>query len=480
MRIKKNSFVGYSTVYLLLLAISVAATIICLDDNSRPAGYEKLYLLPLSATLCFMFFCFYLIKDKITNNIPNILLIVFTTLRNVITPITMVIDSYESSLGIPNAENVQKAILLVFYETIAIYAFLFLYNNIKSGRKIKITTNIGESKQIFNLLFYGMVGASILALLLVPQLRSQYYTIFTNDITHIVQEEATYSVGTVLRILATLGEVCLGAVRIVLPTFVIYKIACKGQTAVNLILALCMVLVQCLFMNDSNAYILMVMISQFLLVYKLFPKYKRAIVVGLTVFSILFLVLLYINRFMMDHYATSLSLFLQSYLPGVANTAGIFNVIPEHNFFQIFEDIFVAIPFKSTFGYSGWAQSINAIWQEANNCMGQIMPTIAGSYYYFGFWLAPILSCFFVYVANRLNKKMKNEGNVMLYAVQVYLMMYSVATPFVYNGCIYFQCILQRVIFMYIVAKFAPFKFSDIKHLDKDIEGQEKYERVTV
>lgn len=465
MKIRKISFVGYFTVYLLIFVLSIVAMVMCLEDKGKPAGYEKLYMLPLSFVLCFIIFYFYLMRDKLTDNIPNILLVVFMTLRNVITPLIMVTDSYRSSLGIPAADNVEKAIFLLCYETIAIFIFLFLHNKVRLVKKVKFLFNIHESKAIFRILFYSMVGVSALALILVPQLRSQYYSIFTKDITHLVQQNATYKVGTFLRILSTLGEVCLGAIRIVLPTVIIYRIACKGQSFANLMLALSMVLIQSVFMNDSNAYILMVMISQFVFVYKLFPKYKRLIVGGLTTFSVLFLGLLYVNRFMLDHYAASFSLFLQSYLPSVANTAGIFNVTPEHNFFQLFEDIFVAIPFKSTFGYSGGAESINQIWQEANACKGQIMPTVAGSYHYFGSILSPILSCFFVYVSTRLNSRMKIENNVMLYAVHVYLMIYSIATPFVYNGCIYFQCFLQRVIFMYVVGIFAPMKFTDVDHL---------------
>lgn len=465
MKIRRTSFLGYSTVYILIFALSIVVTVMCLEDNGKPAGYERLYMLPLSFTLCFIVFYFYQMRDKLTNNIPNILVVIFMTLRNVITPLVMVTDSYRSSLGIPAAENVEKAIYLVCYETIAIHVLLFIRNKVKIMRRVKISANIRESKTIFRVLFYGMLGVSALALILVPQLRNQYYSIFTKDITRLVQENTTYNVGTVLRILATLGEVCLGAIRIILPTYMIYKIACKGQSFANLLLALGMVLIQCVFMNDSNAYILMLMISQFLLVYKLFPKYNRLIIGGLTTVSVFFLGLLYINRFMLDHYAASFSLFLQSYLPSVANTAGIFNVTPRHNFFQLFEDIFVAIPFKSTFGYSGGTESINQIWQAVNGCKSQIMPTVAGSYHYFGALFAPTLSCFFIYVSTRLNSRMQYENNVMLYAVHVYLMIYSVATPFVYNGCIYFQCFLQRVIFMYIVGVFAPIKFSDVKHL---------------
>ena len=472
MSISKRNFPFNTTIFTLIILVSMVSVSLCLEDMDRPSGYKNLYLLPLSFLICVATFFFSIISNKkITQNIPNILVIILLFIRNTLTPIVMVWDSYKSSLGIPNSQNVENAIGLITYETVSLFLFLYLRKTIFI-RKIRFVRKINrESYGVFKIVFVGMLLICITALILIPEFRTQFYSIFTKDITHLIQEEANYNVGTILRVLATLGDICIGAMRIILPTYIIYKIALKGQTVKTLILALFCVFMQCLLMNDSNAYILMLMISQFLLVYKLFPKYHKMIIIGLLVFSMAFLIILYINRFMLDHYGASMSLFLQSYLPSVANTAGIFNIKPKHNFWQMFIDIFVAIPFKTTLGYTGNATSINTIWQETNGCKGQIMPTIAGSYYYFGSILSPFLSCLFISIANKANEKLNGEDNVMLYAVYIYLMIYSAATPFIYNGCIYIQCFLQRMIFMFIVAIFSPLHFSDIEHLK--IKGEE-------
>lgn len=451
--------------FFVISIISIKSIYMC-AVTTQPSGYEKLFLLPLTFTTGFLIFfnVVFSSKEDLTDNIPYILVILLGFVRNVITPMYMITDSYVSSLGWVNPQNVEKAIYLVAYETIAIYVYIVLSRYVRMFN-FKIKPNIKHSTGVFNVIFLCMVVVSGLALILIPAFRTQFYTIFTSDITHIVQEEAEYNVGSILRILATLGEVCIGAIRIILPTYFIYKCALNGQNAKNLILSLFCVFAQCIFMTDSNAYILMLMISQVLLVCRLFPKYYKKIFKILVFLTVGFFVVLYRNRFMQDHYANSTSLFLQSYLPSVSNASGIFNIGVSNKLSQLFVDIFIAIPFKSSFGYNGGLISTNLLWQKINDCKGQIMPMVAGSYYYFGFWLSPVMSCFCISIANRLNKKLKCEQNVMLYSVYIYFMIYSAATPFVYNSCIYFQCFLQRVIFMIIPALFSTFKFSDIMHL---------------
>lgn len=346
-------------------------------------------------------------------------------------------------------------------------SFCLYYFECRNKKTQNSRSVIFESLTAYKCVLYSMVFLCIIAFITIPQIRSQYYTIFTKDITHLVHEETNYNVGSLMRILATLSEVCIGAVRLLVPSSIIYHLSLKGQSLKNLVLSVLCVLSQVLFMNDSNAFILMLMVSQFLFLYRLFPKYQKQIVRGVALFSVAFIVILYFNRFATDHYGKSSSLFLQSYLPSVANTAGIYNMEQRHDLLQVFKDIFVAIPFKSTFGYRGNVMSTNVLWGTANNARGQIMPNVAQSYYYFGSVLSPLLSCVCVYISIQINKHLKKEDNAIKYATLQYIMVYSASVPFVYNSCIFMQCFLQRMIFMLIVAIFAPFKLSSLKHLQE-------------
>lgn len=463
----KSIMMRYLVITSIVFYFSVYSIISIIDCSNLPNGYELLIFLPASYLICFFFIISQLyIRKKIVENIPIVLTMVLLALRNVITPIFMVKDSFVSSLGIPSAENARRAIVLTTYETIALSIAMYFFENktYNSKRMKKIQL---ESITTYKTVLYFMVALCVVSFLIIPEFRSQYYTIFTKDITHLIHEETNYHVGSIMRIIATLSEVCMGAVRLLVPSSIIYHLAKKGETFRNLLLSIICVLSQVFFMNDSNAFILMILVSQFLFLYRLYPKYHKLIVRSISCFSVIFLIVLYINRFSTDHYSKSFSLFLQSYVPSIANTAGIYNMQPKHSIVQIFKDIFVAIPFKSTFGYKGNVLSTNNLWGAYNNITGQIMPNVAQSYYYFGSILSPLLSCLCMYISIRINKILKNEDNAIKYAVYQYIMVYSAAVPFVYNSCIFMQCFLQRMIFMLIVAVFAPFKLSSIKHLQE-------------
>lgn len=467
MKLTKINLVKLS-IYIVLILSSVYAIYLCSNDLSRPAGYENLFLLPLSFLICIGLFYFTLFRNRtILENLPCVLMVVLTFLRNVFTPIKMVTDSYISSLGIASAESAKKAIWLVFYETLVIYIYVFIVEKYRFKQK-GITLPIGKkNKQIFNVLCMMMLGISVMAIISVPAMRTHYYSIFTSGYTGVVQDISSYRGNALTRILGTAGDMTISAVRYVFPCYLFYKLASKGQTIVHVVVSIMIVLLQSLFMTDSNAFIFMLMISQMLFIIKLYPKYQKGILIGLSCMVMVLALLLYFNRFALDHYSKSISLWLQSYIPGVANTAGVMNITPKHQIGQIFEDIWVAIPFKSFLGYSGNASSLAQMWGEVNNCSNQIMSTVGQSYYYFGTMFAPLLSCVLIQISRKCQKRIYNVDNALLSAAYIYLMIYSVATPFIYNFCIYLHAFLQRIIFIFILAYFAPCCFSDIKNMQR-------------
>lgn len=467
MKLSKINLVKFG-IYIVLIISSIYAINLCSSDISRPSGYEKLFLLPLSFLICIVLFYFTLFRNQsILENMPCFLMMVLTFLRNVFTPIKMVTDSYVSSLGIASADSAKKAIWLVFYETLVIYIFVFIVEKYRFKQK-GITLPVGkENRQIFKVLCMAMLGISVLALLIVPVMRTHYYSIFTAGYTGVVQDVSSYRGNALTRILGTAGDMTIAAVRYVFPCYLFYKLASKGQTIVHIAVSIMVVLLQSLFMTDSNAFIFMLMISQMLFIVKLYPKYQKGILVGLSFMVVVLGLFLYFNRFALDHYSKSISLWLQSYIPGVANTAGVMNINPEHQLGQIFKDIWVAIPFKSFLGYSGNVSSLAQIWGEVNNCRNQIMSTVGQSYYYFGALFSPLLSCVLIQISRKCQKRIYDVDNALLSAAYIYLMIYSIATPFIYNLCIYLHALLQRIIFIFILAYFAPCRLSDIDSAQK-------------
>lgn len=460
-------------IYIALLISSFHAINLCLGDTGRPAGYDKLFLLPLSFFISIALFYFSFFREQlIVDNLPCFLMVVLTFLRNVFTPIEMVTDSYVSSLGIANAQAAELSILLVFYETIIIYLCVFISQKIRFKQSLLKVSFVKENVHLFNILLGIMIAIAVISIVLVPALRSHYYSIFTSGFTSTIQDDSSYRGGVLTRVLGTGGDMAIAAVRYVLPCYFFYKLAYRGQTMLHLMVSLVIVLLQCFFMTDSNAYILMLMISQVFFIIKLYPKYQKLILIGLASMVLVLAFAMYFNRFALDHYSKSISLWLQSYIPGIANTAGVMNIKPSHRILQIFDDIWVAIPFKSFLGYSGNTMSLAQIWIQTNNCRGQIMSTVGQSYYYFGVLFSPIISCFLIQKSRKCQKKTQSIDNALLSAAYIYLMIYSAVTPFVYNFCIYLQAFLQRTVFIFLIAYFAPYRFSELERL----RAQEAYE----
>ncbi|MGN0316824.1 MAG: hypothetical protein ACI4E1_02700 [Lachnospira sp.] len=454
-------------IFIFIVLVSLYVFVSCLYFSHYPYGYEKLYLLPASYLIGVLLFYSYFLRNEIVYVMPNILFLVLLFIRNVITPYVMITESFTSSLGSIDGNNINVSIWLITYETVVLFIFVFLCEKymVKPILK-KIDTGLTPSSQVFKLLMYGMIAIGISALIFVPSLRTHYVSFFKAGYSGVIQNDVTYRGNFVLRVLGTAGDIFVETSRFIFPVYVFFLLARKGQSLLRLIICLVIVLLQSMFMTDSNAYILMLMVCQLVVVSRFFPKYRKGLVTITVLFSLVFMTVLYFNRFALNHYSKSLSLFLQSYFPSVANTAGVLSMSPNHSFFQLFRDIVAVMPFKNALGFSGTINSTAQLWQETNNCRGQIVSTIGESYYYFGAMFSPILSCFFIWLSKKINKKIFETSNPIMFAVLVYMMAYAVLTPFLYNGCIYAKSLLQRVIFMLIAAWFCPLRISDLDSND--------------
>lgn len=465
MDIKAHNVTSKWILYIVLEVLSVIIFFDLVGNREILDSYKYIYLLPLSFFVVNTIFWEKITNGSFAKKLPIYIIVFLIFLRNVVTPYIMLEDSFVSSLGIPSYNNATHAIILISYETVIVYLFLYIKLRVSVRKILPLSSfKIKQREAMFRLIFWGSILVSVLALILVKEFRTQYYTIFTSDITHLISQTANYRSGSLMRVLATGGEILISALRLVLPSILMYKLAWK-DTLPRLFMCFFLIFLQCLFMNDSNAYILMLMMSQLFFVYYLFPNYRKFIIGGVVVVSFGFLALLYINRFALDHYGASWSLLLQSYIPSVANTAGVFELNSTHNIGQIFVDIFDAIPFKNfIFGDIENVKSISRIWNSENKTSGQIISTIGQSYYYVGNILSPLLTCLIINFSLNIYKKINTTDNALMLAIYIYLGIYAAATPFVYNGLIFIQCLFQRAVFMVIIAYFSNYSMNELAH----------------
>lgn len=454
----KNLFLFFGIV------ISVIAFCVCLLDEDTPNCYKNLFWLPLAHALILSVCYLRLLKGGFYADIPVLIILATLTVRNAVTPLVMATETYVSRLGIPASEKeVNTVIWLLVYESIAVVVTMFvcLHNPASVKRRIVVKVGIDTNILFRGILLSGVI-ISILSFLILPELRTQYYTIFTSDITNIVSEDMEYSTG-IKRALATACNLIIEATRLTLSTAIICWLRKRGETSKNYFFSILVVLAQFFFMNDSNAYIIMLMFSLYILIYKLYPRYSKASLKYLVIIGIVFCILMYVNRFSQDMYGESLSLFLQAYFPGISNFTGIFRLAKpdiSEAFNQLLIDLYAAVPFRSTlFGYDGSLVSLPDLWQQANNASGQIIPNLAQSYYYFGAVLSPLLPVIMTVWAFGAFKKSKNTENPYMFSFYTYMTIHTCFSLFMYDFYIFTRTLLQGMLFMYVFACFSKDKF---------------------
>ena len=453
-------------VYMIVVAaISFAATITCaINTRSLPDSFKGLWYLPLFNTLVTVIFVSVIMRGNFYFDIPILLITSLFTVRNAVTPLVMSVTTCASRLGIyRDSRMINLAIAMFLYETVTVYAYLYFIRKKTLKNKIHISFPWRAPSGLFMLMLTGGLIVSILAFIVLPELRTQYYTIFTDDITHLAHDTANYG-GGIKRALSTSANIIIEATRLSLSSYLIFKLRKYKECWLTYFACLVIILAQFFFINDSNAYVIMIAFALYMLVYKLFPRYGKQTLRYLAIIFIAFFILIYVNRFSKDIYGTSLSLFLQAYFPGLNNFASIEPIL-DRSFLQVirqvFIDLYAAVPFRSTlFGYQGGLDALPTLWHRSIGLFGQIMPNIAQSYYYFGPVFSPILSILLCSIGVKSFKKANSTKNPCLYSAYTYLGLYACIAITMYDFYIFMTMLLTRYLFMYLLSCFCEAQMS--------------------
>ena len=450
----------------VVIVFSFITFLVCVNNPNFSYYYTTLYLLPLfHCFISMLFFCF-LFKGDFYTDLPVLIIYIALTVRNVLTPFAMVFDGYTSILGIPSNSSAHKAILVMIYETFSVLAIIIIYKKMchLNSRKNKVKKRF-KSKFIFGSVIFSAILISMVSFVILPELRSQYYSIFTSDITHLAKESYSYSSG-IKRMFASASELIIEATRLTVCTIIIVRLRKRGERRLNYTLCLILILFQFLFMTDSNAYIIMLALTLFIVTCRLFPSYSKKTFRRLVIVIFVFGILLYKNRFALDHYGSSMSKFLQAYFPGVANFCGVEQLLPRSigtSLNQIFIDLYAAVPFRSTlFGYSGGLIDLPTLWNKANGVSGQIMPTVAQSYYYFGSFFSPLLSCIITLISLKAFNKAKHTDNPIMFGALIFLSIYGAISVVMYDFYIFSKGFTNRILFMMLFAYFSDYSIRKI------------------
>ena len=449
MKINHSFFEKLTWVSITLFSFYVS--IVVFADNTKPHYYTWLPILPLSYGVI-NFFSYKIYKNifNIFNNLAVLLIHILFFVRQSLAIYFLYAGDYASTLNKLTSDNVNKAIILMLYETFCVYLLL----NLHKSRRLKINSfkiNIRKRTSIKSTNLFKVVGYLLFFLVVFcvfayttsPYIRNSYLSIFNGTL---LEENRYYSTkvqlqpGTYERAIFSLFTSTLDFVRILFPCWVLFALRkYVGQKMICVVIGLLLCFAQFFMILNENVYILLCVFIIAVFMMKIYPKFRRGIfaffsVTGVSVFIFLF-VWVAKNVSLNTSLSTAMSVMFQGYFPGVSNVACGFNIVDNSKLTTLFFDIYEAIPFHNTlFGLAG--DKLSDLFNEVNGVRHYIPPCITQAYHYLGIF-APIVTMLFVKTALGAQKKLNNSDNMFSYLAYALLLLYSSMTPACYSITIF-------------------------------------------
>ena len=393
-------------IFTVLSLVSAMMCIALLAQNALqriPAHYSLLPLLPLSCALGFLMMS--TVRQR-SGSVSCILLSMMAFIRYCITPFIMIAGDFESLMKLNITLNANNGILLMAYEAIAIFLAITLYCR-RIDKDLYKTAVHKKSKGITFAFFDGIMLIMIIFIIAVafavPEVMTGFKTIFDmaeSDFTMVHYSAAQTQAGTLKRALQTLFSMVFQLIRIMLPLWVIFKM--KKNRWADVIICVFAVLfsaIQFVFITSTFAESIISAFVILMMTAYLCPKSKKSMTISVIVMLVTivssFFIVRYSVRSSNSLYTVSgmkyVSSIVTAYLGGVDNVAAIFNLTDANKWESLFFNFYSAIPFNTTlFGLEG--EKLQVFYNAANSSYGQIEPSIASGYYYFGPVFAPVFS----------------------------------------------------------------------------------------
>ena len=389
-----------------VISVCIITAVLLAFDN-EPI-YSSVALLPLFYMLIYMF-SLTITPRMAYRNVGYVLYFAQSLIKCVIAPLFLYIGNYTSLFVNLNSDYIFKAVFLLIYEHLVctiVIAFSLrrargvLRSPIKSsGLKLKPSTIV-----------LIMTGLMIMIWIAVPAVKNNYVTVFEmfssqemffgNDYT------STNAVGTISRILTTLFLVLFKSFRIILPFCIIKALKERFNSFVSFLTSIIIIMLQFLFISETVAMALVVVFILLAYMMKAYPQYRRFSVIIMAISFVFVIFVLSLNFdnmakwYGVSNVAEYISHVLQSYVPGVFNTASIFRVEKTSRIMTLIDTLISTIPFQNTlFGSIYWNNDLNTLYTATSGLSAQIVSTVAGGWYMFGYMFAPIFSAIFVRVS---------------------------------------------------------------------------------
>lgn len=457
------------TIFLMVLFIVIS--LVCTFLTAFPlyelsSYYDYMFLLPLTFFFCCIIF--FPVFMRVIDNFGILLIIALFFVRMCVSPALISVYGINETIKINLEENTQKAIFLVCYECIVVFAAVLIlilrdkdYNKVKS---FYIKDN-RERNRVYTILIASFALLTVLYVL-EPHIFDIYRTIFDILDPNFSSIENSYIIdkyGTTLvkKFTLVLSNYMIKVLRIVVPCLIMERLSKSKRIYLSRFLSLLCVISSFLIVDGAIArslYYAVILI--FVYVYLYSPKHAMWKILGLFMCGAGFVLIYWILRYstseeksiqgFFDYFSRALS----SYFSGVNVVSGSFNLPKDINtqFHYFIYDYAKSIPFGNTlFGLTG---AEIAVWfNEVNNSSGQIPSTIGMGYYYFGPVFAPVYSIIFTILAYKASRNGHRAKKALYIATYLLTAFYCALGIIMYNIPIAIGNLFQIIIPMFIIAR---------------------------
>ena len=388
-------------------------------------GKETLVLLPLGYVLINTLFLINFLN--IQRNVAKLLILTIAFIRLAILPMMYAfctnLQLFEGRVSI--LPNFSTAVYLLLYEYLAIHLVIFFYNHISLHIPFTLRLWFLPKRNYCGFILVCLSGYVILMAVLFPQVLDSFQTIFSLTEPGFTTAKSILVGGELQKALFTAFSFCFAIIRMMLPVYLLYKIYCKNprSSAVTWMLVIgCGV--QFLMLTDTFAEALVVCLTLSMAYLYLYPKRIKRVYLTLGLFSVSMAILYFLIRFLalgagmyntggsaVEHFAQ----IVNAYFTGIDNVSAALNIPAGFEWRTIKASLIGSLPFNTTLTsilHITRTDKLQYYFNLYNMAQGQIPPTIGSGCYYFGFWLAPVLTSIFVYASLKYNEWAQQAFNV--------------------------------------------------------------------
>ena len=462
--VSRNKFRDiYSIMFIILIFVSLFATLAICVDFGKPDYYKLLFILPL------MFVIFLLLNVRnfknIFSNFGLAILFALEFVRLVIAPFFLMLSGYVEVIKLNVAVNTPKAILLMAYETVAVALAINIPVRLK---KVRVCNDRQYSKGIGRLHIAMLIYTVILVALCViaPDILLSHRTIFglfsDKSFTAMQFDKviAAYTGSTAQRYCLILSRLFLTPFRLLFPAYLIIVIRHKRIKYGKL---LCLIISFFPFLLVSDIIAQSIYFTLFLLLLTIYVYnmgYKKVVLLfalaALAVFGYFLTRFFLIRDSSGESFLENIGQRLFTYFSGVNIVSGAFNYPDkwDDRYLYLLYEFLRAIPMHNMLGIDN---SIipSDFFNGINKVVGQISTTIGMGYFYLGGVFAPVFSMILAYLTKYFGMKM-NEEPLPLYRLTYMFAAFIMALGIImYSMSIAFNAVLQMILPIYIIARIA-------------------------